>query len=271
MLRPTLLALTSSLALWSAVAPRTGAYPSAAAQETPTGRTELLTEGDRVKALMARAHGGVDLLDTLTGFKFTLLPSEFEKQEDGTYLEKPGAPFSVEVDYRTGERNVRLEEEQDGQRVVRLIARQGNKVFIGDKPADVPELLGVAQEQARSILQYFDIYLGPAIGRLPAIWDQVRTRDGVQYYCYESRTALGEPLRLYVSQASHRIERVDLFSTKDGKRVRTFLFEEAEPVANLPLPRRLRILDRENKPIGTWRFEALEVNPAFPEKRFEAL
>jgi hypothetical protein len=271
MLRQTLFALPFALALSLTVPTSRAGGAAPAIQEPAAPRLELRTEGDRVKALMTAAYGGVDVLDGLTGFKFNLVPSEFERQPDGTFVEKTGAPFTVEVDYRTGERNVRMEEIQDDKPVVRLISRHGNLVYIAGKPVELPELLAVAQDQARSILQYLDIYLGPPAARLPALWDQVRTRDKQQYYCFESQTILGDPLRLYVSQASHLIARVDLFNSKDGKRIRTFQFEDPAPVSDLPMPRLMRILDRDNKPIGNWRFENLEVNPKFPEKRFEAL
>jgi hypothetical protein len=254
------------------LAPLGAAHLAGPFQEPPPKpRTELTTEGDRVRGLMPKAYGGVDLLDGIRGFKFRLLPSQFEKQPDGSFLEKPGAPFEVEVDYRTGERSLRLEEVIDGQSVVRLLGRNGQRCFVGGKASEVPELLTVAQEQASSILQFLDVYLGPPSGRLPLVWDRVRERNGVSFYTFEARSALNLPMLLFIGMGSLRVERVDLFDPKTGQRQRSLRFEEFEPVGGLPMPRALRIIDRAGDPLGLWRFEALQLNPEFPEGRFEAL
>lgn len=266
MLRPTLSALLLVLA------PLGAAHLPGQSQETPPKpRTALTTEGDRVRGLLPGAYGGVELLDSIRGFKFRLLPSQFEKQADGTFLEKQGAPFEVEVDYRTGERSLRLEEVIDGKPVVRLLGRNGQSCFVDGKPSTVPELLQVAQEQASSILQFLDVYLGPPSGRLPLVWDRVRERAGVSFYCYEASSAINVPMLLFIGMGSLRVERVDLFDPKSGKRQRSLLFENAEPVGGLPMPRLLRIVDRSGDPLGLWRLEALELNPEFPPGRFETL
>ena len=268
----SLLLICVGLAPWSSA--RALEHSTLQEEKPATGRTVVRTDYDQLLKQMVEHHGGVERLDRLRTLRFSIVPVEHRADDDGVRTEHVLEPLTYELEFGSETRRLRIEEELEGKRFVKLIGPEGISVYLDGELQSIPELSQVAGEQAAVLLRHLDISYGLISGHLFGDGQTVRTRDGVDYRAVRARfdpsRQIAEEVMVYVHPTHFRVERYDLYDGETKRRKATMVLGDPVDLDGLPFASRVSFLNRERETVLEWRFEDVEADVELAPERFEA-
>ena len=272
-----------------------------AAAQTPAddgqapASTTVATGWERILPLYEAAHGGADRLDNLKFLSCDFAPSTFDKEGVETKL----SVKKIEMRYHhiapkdLGEmgvskhlpRAVRIESEVDISetdkpdmvKMVSIVTPLGVKVWTenaegGFDEVDLQQYLNFASLDASALLAHLDLILMPRSMDLRFKYSGVKTRDGVKYAAVDAEFAPSRSVPLlyrnYYSPETTLIERLDVFDPATKQRIGCTRIGDYEDHDGLKFPRSFKSVDRDEKPVGTWSFSNVKINPELAPERF---
>jgi hypothetical protein len=277
------------------------AAPSAPAQ-TPVGPDEtpveivVTSDWDRILRLYQQVHGGPERLAELQYISFDFTPSVFDKEGKETVFPKKKVEirFRNQLPYDTGEdgmtelllRSVRVESEMDisdgkGEdkiKMITIVTPKSSKVWLANSSGgydqnNAKELRLDASYDANAILAHLDMILMPESEELLFRYVGVRQRDGVKYAAVEAEftpeRGIRQLYRNYFSPVTSLIERMDIYDPETKRRMGFTRVTDYEDHGGIKFPRKFKTFDKKEKPIGTWTFSNVKVNPTFDPAHFE--
>ena len=254
------------------------ATPLAAQGETPAPsqgrgiapRVESKGELQKLFTVYRQAHGGEATFQGLRDLGFRLVPMSLVKGE-----EVPEPSLQVDVQYGVEERRVRVEEEVDGKRLVKLSDGLTGRVWVDGQPVEVPELIAGAREEALLFFAYFDLLYGLEAPDVAHKLEGVKTRDGQQYLTvhveFHASRQIYSAFRLYFNSETALIDRIDVFDLRTLKRLYTVKLSEYKDLGGLKFPGRFAFVSVDGKPLKAWRLEAPAHNRGLAPEHFQGL
>ncbi|MDG1500716.1 MAG: hypothetical protein P8N31_09880 [Planctomycetota bacterium] len=271
------------------------------AAQTPAGdgqnpaNTTVATGWQRILPLYEAAHGGADRLDNLSFLSCDFTPSIFDKDGVETKL----SVKKIEMRYHhippqdLGDmgvskhlpRAVRIESEIDISetetpemvQMVSIVTPIAVKVWTentegGFDEVDSKQYLNFASLDASALLAHFDLILMPRSMDLRFKYSGVKTRDGVKYAAVDAEFAPSRSVPLlyrnYHSPETTLIERLDVFDPATKQRIGCTRISDYEDHDGLKFPRSFTSVDRDEKPVGSWSFTNVKINPELSPERF---
>ena len=267
--------------------------PADGGQQAPS--IGVSTGWDRILPIYEAAHGGADRLENLTYLSCDFTPTTFDAEGVETKL----SVKKIEMRYHhippqdLGDmgvskhlsRAVRVESEVDISetetpemvKMVSIVTPQSVKVWTenatgGFDQVDLQQYLNFATLDASALLAHFDLILMPRSSDLRFQYSGVKTRDGVKYAAVDAEFAPSRSIPLlyrnYHSPDTSLIGRVDVFDPTTKRRLGCTRISDYEDHDGLKFPRSFKSVDRDEKPVGTWTFSNVKINPELAADRF---
>ena len=265
------------------------AVPAAVAQGQggKKGDVEIVatSDWDRVVALYKHSQGGAERFDGLRTLSFDFTPAIYNEAGEEvpmttrhiTYLMRPDAD-EQEIRAMRIETEIAMPGEDEAAKIVSIVTPESVTVWTEDgqggyTEVEARELQAAAVFDAQGLWAQLDLLLYPDTRDLRCTVSGPMTRNSKRYMAVEAEFRPGrkvpEPARLYFSAVSSLIERVDVFDPKTRLRTATTYLEDYKDHDGIKFPHYLRFVDRAGKPLGSWRFADVEMNPKLPADNFK--
>jgi hypothetical protein len=273
---------------------------STAAAQTPDqpsvpGQIYVASDWDRILQIYQMVHGGSERMHEMKLFSFDFAPSSFNEEGVETVFDKrkvtirffnvvpvpqgeigPSEPIprSVRIDS-----TIDLSEDGSGKKskLISMVTPGSVHVWVenatgGFDETRAKELQVSAAKDANAILAHLDMILMPDSEELLFRYVGIRKRDGVDYAAVEAEFSpvRGVPqiYRNYLSPVTSLIERMDVYDPETKRRVGFTRISDYEDHGGIKFPRQFKSYNRDEKPVGTWTFTNVVMDPEVPETHF---
>ena len=220
--------LASSLLACPVLAQEGGDLPKSDAPKV--GR---LTEIERLYRAYGITHGGRQALKNIKTLSFRMIPVYIS--DDG---EVEGLPVEVDAQLEGVDRVMRLEEETDGQSVVKFANGIDEAyVWINGEQREIPERILEARQEAQVFYLLLDLILKPESDDVKATFAGKLKRDGCQYFAVEFEfhpsRMLENTYRVFYDENDGFVRRIDIHDTRTrgNIRVNTMRLSQYAPTA----------------------------------------
>ena len=179
-----------------------------------------LTEIERLYRAYGITHGGRQALKDIKTLSFRMIPVFIT--EEG---EVEGQPIKVDAQLEGVDRMMRLEEETEGQSVVKFAnGIDESAVWINGEQREIPERLFEARQESQVFYLMLDLLLKPESDDVKANFVGKKKRDGRQHYAVEFEfhpsRMLENTYRVFYDENDGFVRRIDIHDTRTNGNIR---------------------------------------------------
>ncbi len=192
-----------------------------------------VTEIERLFHAYGATHGGRQELKRIKTLSFRMIPVFLSDEGE---LEKE--PSMIDVQLEGVDRMMRLQEELDGQTIVKSAnGMEEASIWINGEKRDVPERIASARQESAIFYLLLDLLYKPESEDLKARFSGEKERDGrlhyaVEYEFHPSRK-LEHTYRVFYDKNDGLVRRIDVHDTgtRGNIRINTMILSEYAPTA----------------------------------------
>jgi len=225
--------LVSSLLACSVLAQDEAQTPNTDVPKSDAPKVGRLTEIERLYRAYGISHGGRQALKDIRTLSFRMIPVYIG--DDG---ELEGQPIKVDAQLEGVDRVMRLEEETDGQSVVKFANGIDEAyVWINGEQREIPERIMEARQEAQGFYLLLDLVLKPESDDVKGTFAGKLKRDGRQHFAVEYEfhpsRMLENTYRVFYDENDGFVRRIDIHDTRTrgNIRVNTMRLSQYAPTA----------------------------------------
>jgi len=242
----------------------------------------VVSEMDKLIHIYFRMHGGRARMQDLRTLAFEMVPYRIE---DNSEQEQP--PVHVEVILKGKDRAIRLEEELDGRKYVKLSDAVNTRVWVDGTEREIPELIQATRQETKYLYMLLDLLYRPDAADFKGRFAGIRKRGGVEYASadfefHPSRNITGV-FRAYFNMKSGMVDRIDVHDTNlpGNRRVGSYYFSDYVQIGpegqvveepefeDFKFPTQIEHRNRDGERLWIWRFHGVEVDPELALDQFK--